>query len=75
MLADKPETLDLQKLPSESADYLRAQDDRIAFLSELILEHKRRAALRGLLDEHFIDVPRDEIKEQELVQKMDALGG
>jgi hypothetical protein len=75
MGADKPEVLDLHKLPRESADYLRAQEDRIAFLSELILEHKRRAALEALLEGHLALVPHDSAAEDKIIETMSALRG
>ena len=75
MLADKREVLDLQKLPKESADYSRDQEDGIAFLSELILDHKRRTALGNLLDNHLASVPHDAAAEDQVIEKMSSLDG
>ena len=76
MLAKNPDTvIDLAKLSEESADYLRLQEDRNTFLSKVLLEHKRRTALRGLLDEHLADVPENAEGEDAVIRKMASLGG
>ncbi len=75
MLAKKPEVLELDRLPPESAEYLRAQSDQIAFLSELILEHKRRVALDNLLDGYLAEVPQDRAAEQWVTDKLQRLDG
>lgn len=75
MLAKKPGILELDRLPPESAEYLRAQSDQIAFLSQLILEHKRRVALDNLLDGYLAEVPQDRAAEQSVTDKLQRLDG
>lgn len=43
MLAKKPDVLELDRLPPESAEYLRAQSDQIAFLNRLIRQPRARS--------------------------------
>lgn len=74
MLAKKPE-VELDRLPPESAEYLRAQSDPIGFLNQLILEHKRRVALDNLLDGYLADVPEDRGAEQQVTDKLKSLDG